>query len=158
MTVDELGDYGLVRMSDDEVRGFLANQRVCVLALPTEGAPFLRPLSYGYDGDSSLYLLYVLGESTRKRDLSDRADAASVLVYAASTAFNWQSVVCEGTIVAVDTDDLPTEVELAWRPDLFERAAADLDTALYRFDVTEWSGLKHLGLPPGMDPNGTAAD
>jgi nitroimidazol reductase NimA-like FMN-containing flavoprotein (pyridoxamine 5'-phosphate oxidase superfamily) len=158
MTVDELGDFGLVHMTDDEIRGFLANQRVCVLGLPTDGAPFLRPMSFGFDGDRSLYLVYVVGQTTRKRDLTEAAGAARVLVFDASTAFQWQSVLCTGTIEAVPGDALPQDVDVAWRPDLFERAAESLDTAVYRVDVTEWTGVKHLGLPPGIDPDGTTAD
>ena len=77
MTVDELGAYGLERLSDDEINAFLANQRMGVLGLPTGDGPYMLPLSFGFDGESRLYFTYVLGGGSRKARLSDRADDAS---------------------------------------------------------------------------------
>jgi nitroimidazol reductase NimA-like FMN-containing flavoprotein (pyridoxamine 5'-phosphate oxidase superfamily) len=154
MTVDDLTDYGMSRMDDAEIRDFLSNQGVGVLGLPAEGAPSLRPISFGYDGDDAVYMLYVVGAESRKAELSDRAEAARFLVYSAETAFNWRSVSLTGRIERVSDDDLgtlPERVELPWQPDLFRRAVAEERTALYRFDVTERSGIKHLGLPPAFE-------
>jgi nitroimidazol reductase NimA-like FMN-containing flavoprotein (pyridoxamine 5'-phosphate oxidase superfamily) len=156
MTVDELGDYGMDRMDDDEIRGFLSSQGVGVLGLPGEDAPTLRPLSFWFDGESRLYFLYVLGEESRKAELSDRAGAARFLVYNAETRFNWRSVLLTGTISEVpesDRDDVRAVVEMRGRPDLFERASASGDTTLYRFRIDGWDGVEHLGLPPDFEPD-----
>jgi hypothetical protein len=155
MTVDELDDYGMVEMTDEEVRGFLASQRVGVLALPTEdgGAPSMRPLSFGFDGES-LYFLYVVGAESRKVELTDRADHARFLVYSAETAFNWRSVLLTGSVDEVAEEDRERALDTldgAWRPDVFERASATEATRLYRFEIDEHTGLKHLGLPPGFE-------
>jgi hypothetical protein len=154
MTVDD-GDLGEVqRMDDDEVRGFLQSQSVGVLGLDDEGAPSMRPLSYWYDGESTLYFLYVLGETSRKAELTARTDLARFLVYRAETPFNWRSVLVTGRIEAVPEDEreaVHEAMDLGRRPDVLERAAASARTELYRLAVTDRTGIKHLGLPPEFE-------
>jgi nitroimidazol reductase NimA-like FMN-containing flavoprotein (pyridoxamine 5'-phosphate oxidase superfamily) len=154
MTTDELHEYGVVPMDDDEIRGFLSSQSVGVLGLPSDGAPVVRPLSFWYDGDARLYFLYIVGASSRKEQTSIAADAARFLVYRAETQFNWRSVLLTGRIDEV-TDagqaTVPEAMEFAGRPDVLERASQSEETKLYRFAVEEQSGLKHLGLPPAFE-------
>jgi len=160
MTVDELEAYGTERMKSGEMDQFLSNQPTGVLALPAEGAPSMRPLSFHFDGDSALYFVYVVGEESRKAELSDRADAARFLVYSMETPFNWRSVLLAGAIERGPEPeaDAVGEVMATARPDLFERALAAESTELYRFDVDERTGIKHLGLPPELeDGDGDAA-
>lgn len=153
MTVDALREAGLERMDDTAVRDFLSGQRVGVLGLPTEGAPYLVPLSFGYDGEGALYFTYVGGADSRKRILTDRADAATVLVYSVDSMFNWESVVLSGHIEAVpepEWDDLQDVLGSAWRPELFETAIEQGEMSIYRFRIDEQVGIKHTGLPPGF--------
>lgn len=153
MTTDHLADAGIVRMPDKEIEAFLATRGSGVLGLPTENAPYLLPMSYGYDGADRLYFTYVLGSDSRKGKLSERASAASFLVHQATTPFQWQSVLLEGTIDAVDPveyDAVGETLSEAWRPHVFE----DLDLAnaeIYRFSIAERSGLKQTGLPPALE-------
>ncbi|AZH26534.1 pyridoxamine 5'-phosphate oxidase family protein [Haloplanus aerogenes] len=160
MTVDELAEYGMQRMDEGEIEAFLSSHSVGVLGLPTEGAPSLRPMSFGYDGDETLYLLYVVGSESRKAALSDRATVARFLVYTAETAFNWRSVLLTGHIDRVPDDEVTTvtaDVEMPWRPDLFRRASDAERTAVYRFEITDRSGIEHLGLPPAFEEAGDEA-
>lgn len=154
MTIDELGDYGMVRMDDEETRGFLSSQTVGVLGFQTEGAPCMRPMSYWYDGEFTLYFLYVLGDSSRKQRLSSRSDAARFLVYQADSAYEWRSVLLTGTIDEVPEskrDDVREVAEMKWRPELFERAGASENTKFYRFEIDDRVGIKHSELPPGFE-------
>ncbi|WP_372910488.1 pyridoxamine 5'-phosphate oxidase family protein [Salinigranum sp.] len=154
MTTEELEGYGMVEMTEEEIDGYLASQSVGVLGLPTEGAPSLRPMSFGFDGESRLYFLYVLGTESRKAELSTGDRPARFLVYSAETPFNWRSVLLTGQTSEVPEDETAAAEEVltgAWRPDVFARAVETEATRLYRFDVTERAGLKHLGLPPGFE-------
>jgi hypothetical protein len=154
MTVDELGEHGVVRMDDDHVREYLSSQSVGVLALPGDEAPHMRPMSYGYDGESRLYFTYVVGTESRKTELSDRAEAARFLVYSAETPFNWRSVLLTGELGEVPDDERESVLattEIPWRPDLFERAGETEETRLYEFRIRERVGIKHVGLPPGFE-------
>ena len=155
MSVEELSELGITRMEVDEMRGFLSSQRTGVLGLPASDGPYLLPLSYGFDGESTLYFTFLLGETSRKEELSDRAGSATFLVYDAQSAFTWESVVLSGTIEEVGEegyDEAAGFLEGAWRPDLLEQAELSRGIAIYRFDVAEWAGLKHTGLPPGFEP------
>jgi len=157
MTVDDLADYGMQRMDEAEIEGFLSSHSVGVLGLPTEGAPSLRPMSFGYDGEGALFLLYIVGSESRKAALSDRATVARFLVYTAETTFNWRSVLLTGHLERVPDDEVATvtaDVEMPWQPDLFRQASEAERTAVYRFDITERSGIEHLGLPPAFEEAG----
>lgn len=154
MTTEALREYGMVQMTDEEIRGFLSSQSVGVLGLPTDGAPSMRPMSFWFDGDDRLYFLYVLGDSSRKVELSEQAEAARFLVYRAETRFNWRSVLLTGTIETVPQADrgaVEEVMEVQGRPDVLEQAMGASETQLVEFHITDRTGIKHLGLPPGFE-------
>ena len=153
MTVDELGEVGIERMDEREIREFLTSRGVGVLGLPAEDGPYLIPMSFGFDGDAALYFTFLVGASSRKADLADRADVARFLVYDARSAFTWQSVVLTGEIDEISLAEFETVAETmhnAWKPALFEEAERIRDIGVYRFAVTDRVGFKHTGLPPGF--------
>lgn len=153
MTVEDLKGFGLEEMTDEEIGNFLSNKGVGVLGLPDEAAPYLVPLSFGYDGDRRLYFTFYVGDGSRKRDLSDRTESARFLVFSAASPFFWESVVLTGTI-----DELPEEeeadreaaLENAWHLDLFEEVDTPGMVELYEFTIQDERGLKYTGLPPGF--------
>ena len=155
MTVDRLEALGIEHMNDDSISDFLSSQGVGILALPTDSAPYVIPLSFGFDEDRRLFFTYVNGDDSMKAALSARGGAASFLVYTAESPFSWRSVVCQGTLKEVPRHDWPAHDDAmddnAWHPNLFERAFEIEDVLVYQFDIEEWSGLRHAGLPPGLD-------
>lgn len=151
MTLDDLAD--VERMDDEEIRRFLSSHSVGVLGLPTENAPSMRPISFWFDGASRLYLLYVLGASSRKEDLSARADVVRFLVYTTESAFIWRSVLLTGRLSEVSESDWETvqdDLEHAWRPDVFNKAIDTDNIKIYQLDISEQTGIKSIGLPPGF--------
>jgi hypothetical protein len=155
MTVDDLSEYGIERMSETDIHGLLSSRSVGVLGLPTDGPPMLRPLSFWFDGESTLYFVYVLGEQSRKHERSQQTETARFLVYSAETPFNWRSVLLTGSITAVAESERETileAMEIRWRPEVFEQASIAEPTVLYQFEIQEQAGIKHLGLPPGLEP------
>lgn len=156
MVVDEFVEYGMHRMDDDDIRQTLSNQSVGVLGLPAESAPCLRPLSYWFDGESTLYFVYVLGADSRKVALSDRGGLARFLVYRVETTFNWRSVLLTGTLERVPEDergDIEERMDVSWRPELFERETGSENTGIYRFRIEDATGIKQLErtFEPGAD-------
>jgi len=158
MSLDELQAYGLVQMDDDEIRGFLSSQSVGILALPASTAPYVIPISFGYDGDSSLYFTYLVGSESRKVELSERADAATFLVYSVDSTFNWESACLTGRLEEVPESEWETVQEVAdemWRPSALRTAELSGGIKMYEFQIEHQSGIKHTGLPPEL---ATAAD
>lgn len=154
MTIEELVAYGLERMNEDEVTNFLDSQSIGVLGLPTDAAPYILPMSYTHDGDDKLYFTFLLGENSRKQELSDRAEQARFLIYSAETMFSWRSLLLEGSIDAVPESEwaeLQDVLNDAWRPELFRNASTSRRVALYCFDIDEWGGVKHTGLASGFE-------
>lgn len=153
MTLDELENYGMAELTDEEVESFLSSHSLGVLGLPTENVPYLIPMSYGYEGGVNLYFFFVSGTESRKEALATAGEQASFLVYSAETMFQWRSVLLEGSIRQLSGDDraeLTEETSPKWRPELFEQASESERTQVYEFDIEEWSGIKHTGLPPSL--------
>jgi nitroimidazol reductase NimA-like FMN-containing flavoprotein (pyridoxamine 5'-phosphate oxidase superfamily) len=153
MSVNELGEYGMERMNADEIGQFLATQKTGVLGLPSEDGPYLLPLTYGYDGESRLYFTFVLGASSRKETLSERAEHATFLVFQVDSMFVWESVLLSGSIEPLpesEWDVALAELTDAWRPEVYEQADLSRGVHIYAFDVEDRSGIKHASVPPGF--------
>ena len=147
MTVEDLEQYGMSRMTDDEIHQLLSNQETGVLALPTDGVPSVRPMSFWFDGESAVYFTYVGGSESRKAAATAQASAARFLVYRTETPFNWRSALLTGPIEEVPDDEQTAVVdrmELAWRPEAFEQAEDSTATTLYRLQITDREGLKQV--------------
>ena len=156
MTIDQLEEYGLEQMDDEEIREFLSEHSTGVLGLPTTDVPYLLPLSYGFDDEASLYFTYLLGESSQKADLTEQAGRGRFLVYDIDTAFEWQSVMLAGDISSVPEEewsDITAMTQNAWRPNTLQTATTSGGVALYEFEITELAGIRQTGLAPGFREN-----
>lgn len=154
MSIDALEEYGLKQMNETEIKNFLTAQGAGILGLPNEPVPYLLPMSYGFDGDRQLYFTYFVGPGSRKDSLSDRADAASFLVYRADSAFSWESVLLEGQIEALSPSEweaLGDATDGGWRPELFTAGSTEGNVSFYEFTIDAQTGVKHTGLPPGFE-------
>lgn len=147
MSTDELLESSATSMTDEEIRDLLREEGVGVLALPDEEVPYLLPMSFGFDGESALYFLFLLfGAESRKERLGDRTDRARFLVYRARSMHDWQSVSIVGRLETVAEDDweqLRSAMENAWHPDLFSSASPMRGVQGYEFQVDEWTGIKY---------------
>ncbi|PSP36544.1 pyridoxamine 5'-phosphate oxidase family protein [Halobacteriales archaeon QH_10_70_21] len=156
MTIDQLTEYGLEPMDDESIREFLSAHSTGVLGLPTESEPYLLPLSCGYDGDSSLYFTYLLGESSWTAELTDAAESARFLAYSVETQFNWRSVLLTGDASAVPEEkwsDVEPLTQNAWRPNTLQAASTTGGVAVYEFRVRERDGIQQNGLAPEFREN-----
>lgn len=147
MTTEDFLESSADSMSDDQIQEFLTEQGVGILALPDEEIPYTVPMSFGYDGDSALYFLFLLfGTESRKETLSDRAHGARFVVYSAQSMYDWQSVSLTGQIRAVredEWDELQSAMQNAWHPDLFSSASPMRGIQGYQLQIEEWTGIQH---------------
>lgn len=156
MSIAQLREYGLEQMDDDAIRDFISAQSTGVLGLPMDGAPYLLPMSFAFDGGSSLYFTYLLGSSSRKDTLTERADRARFLVYSVETMFNWESALLTGGLTEVpenEWSELEDILTTAWRPELFQTASTSGGVKVYEFAIQSQSGIRHTGLAPGFQEN-----
>lgn len=154
MTTEELKPYGLEEMREEDIDNFLESQTLGVLGLPADGVPYLVPLSYAFDGNSSLYFTYVLGADSKKERLTETAERAQFLIYSADTMFNWESVILEGELDTVEPrnwSDITDLLDEMWRPEIFTTATTSRNVKIYEFDIREQSGIKHTGLSPQFE-------
>lgn len=153
MSIDQLQEYGLETMDDDEVSRFLAAEKSGVLGLPAEGSPYMVPLSYAYDGDWTLYFTYLLGPSSEKEQLTAQTGRGRFLVYNVETLFNWRSVMVEGPLTEMpesEWDEIEHLLESVWRPEILKTAAMNGSVKIYQLSAENRSGVKHTGLAPGF--------
>lgn len=151
MTLSELKPYGVEEMAPEAIERYLEARSMGVLGLPSSDGPYLLPLSYAYDGDSSLYFTYVVGKESKKERLTRQAASAPFLIYSAETMFHWQSVLLDGTFDAVppsDWGEIAEILEGSWRPEVFKTARTERHVKIYRYDITEQFGIRHAGLSP----------
>lgn len=147
MSIAALTESGMSSMDDEEIRAFLSQQGVGILGLVGDGVPYQVPLSFGFDGDSAMYFVYLLfGTESRKERLTEETSQGHFLVFDATSMHEWQSVSATGTLTEIDDEEwdaLIDAMENAWHSDLFASAEPMRGVSGYRFDVDEWSGIKY---------------
>ncbi len=116
-----------VEMDRQTIDDCLRTEGVGTLALTDGEEAYGVPLSFGYDGDSRLYFLFLgLGETSKKERLASQTDLASFTVTNVQSKHEWQSVIAVGSLTSVpetETDDLYGAIEdNAWYPSLFSES------------------------------------
>ena len=136
-------------MTDEELRTFLTEQGVGILGLVDESVPYLVPMSFGFNGEETLYFVFLLfGSESRKEQLCDQHRRGRFLVYSADSFHDWQSVSLEGTIETVadeEWDALQDAMENAWHPDIFSAASPMRGIEGYQFRIDEWTAIQSGG-------------
>lgn len=148
MSLGAIAETNAVSMTDDQIREFLRAEGVGTLALPQEDLPYVIPLSFGYDGERSLYFVFLLfGAESRKETLAERVGRGRFLVYRAESIQDWRSVSVTGSIEVVedDWDPLREAMANAWHPDLFSTAQPMRGVRGYRFRIEDWTGIMQAG-------------
>lgn len=111
-------------MSDEQLRAFLTGQGYGHLSLANDGETYAIPMSFGYDGDDRIYLYLIqFGEGSRKFDLLETTETATLSVATVESESDWQSAVVRGSISPIaDTESEEFDEVLednAWFPSLF---------------------------------------
>jgi len=132
-------------MTDHEIDRFLLEQGVGILALASDGDAYAVPLSFGYDGEDTLYLdLLRFGEESRKLEFVADTGTACFVTYDAPTQFDWRSVVAFGTLEPVPDDETATMEDVmadnAWYPSLLPQQETVTGFERYRFAIDGVTG------------------
>lgn len=134
-----------LRMGEDEIDAFLAEQGTGVLALADDGDAYAVPISYGY-ADGRLYFAYFrFAEEPRKEAYTAATRTACLAVYEVESVLRWRSVLARGPIEPVGPDRWD-EVgaamgETAWSPDLSTVGPRQQTVGTYVLTVEEATGM-----------------
>ena len=146
MSIDAIAESTAASMGEGQMRALLEAEGVGTLALPTDDLPYLIPISFGYDGETTLYFVFLLfGTESRKETLTDETGRGQFLVYRARSVYDWQSVSLAGRIGSVEEgrwDELREAMENAWHPNVFSSAHPMRGVRGYRFEIDEWTGIQ----------------
>lgn len=133
-------------MTDHEIDRFLLEQGTGVLALASDGDAYAVPLSFGYDGEGTIYLdLLRFGEESEKLDRVETTETACFVTYDAPAQSAWRSVVALGTLEQVPEGAATEEMDAimadnAWYPDLLPQAEPVTEVVRYQFSIDGVTG------------------
>jgi nitroimidazol reductase NimA-like FMN-containing flavoprotein (pyridoxamine 5'-phosphate oxidase superfamily) len=146
-----MADERSVEMGMDELTEFLGTGGTGVISFQTSGtkAPYSRPVSYGYDGESDrFYFRLAFSPESGKRDaLLDLQ--VSFVTYDERDGV-WHSVVVTGTLDEIDDDHLDTEVLDGMRRihiplyDVFEAESKAVQYRFFALEPTSLTGRKEV--------------
>jgi nitroimidazol reductase NimA-like FMN-containing flavoprotein (pyridoxamine 5'-phosphate oxidase superfamily) len=133
-------------MSRAETDALLARHETGVLSLARGDEPYAIPISYGYDAETRTFFLRLVSTpDSEKREFLSSSPAVR-LVVSEEAEPEYRSVVAQGTLKEVSTDEMTVErIEQfgdAKRP-LFEiwgESKTDLRIQLYELDADDVSG------------------
>lgn len=99
-------------LDDSEIDDVLTESGVGVLSMAAEGVPYGVPLSFGYDGDDTLYFVF-LGATAelRKETYAEQADRASFTTFDVNPDGSWRSVIVAGPLDRIEIKDWDTARE-----------------------------------------------
>jgi len=93
-------------MDDVEIDDVLTGMGIGVLSMSVEGVPYGVPLSFGYDGEDTLYFLFLEASSNlRKETYAEQAAVASFTTFDVTPDGSWRSVIVSGSLDRISVDE-----------------------------------------------------
>lgn len=135
------------QMSEADCKAFLAEQGSGVLSLAHDGEAYGIPISFGFDGERTLFFIMVgFRDPSRKRTFADETETASFLAYDGSSREEWRSVIARGALELVPESEFETAEphidDNAWFPDVVSMAEPMGGVEVWCLHVAEFSGLR----------------
>lgn len=145
MPPESLAELQGIQMDEQEIDKFLRNQGFGVLSLTNGEEAYGVPVSFGYDGESRLFFVFLrVGEQSKKVKFAKKTGKASFTTYNVVSKHNWQSVIATGTLRQVAQDEWTDVVDAiednAWYPSLFSEAELMQDIQGWELQIEEISG------------------
>lgn len=136
-------------MAGTDIDGLLDSAGYGTLSLARDGEAYGLPVSFGYDGDSRLFFVFLETDPPhRKVEFAEATDTASLLVADVDGRFDWRSVVVSGSLRRVDPDTdewddlMATMDDNAWFSSTYTRAGNLRNVQGWALDVEDVRGLE----------------
>ncbi|AUG49298.1 hypothetical protein BVU17_17160 [Haloarcula taiwanensis] len=132
-------------VKDSVIDEVLAESGVGVLSMAAEGVPYGVPLSFGYDGEDTLYFVF-LGATTelRKETYAEQTDVASFTTFDIGPAGAWRSVIVAGPLNRIEIDEWDTARESlaanAYQSNLLSEYELQENPNVWALEIRERSG------------------
>ncbi|EMA04609.1 hypothetical protein C437_13720 [Haloarcula vallismortis ATCC 29715] len=132
-------------MDESDVDEVLVESGVGVLSMAVDGVPYGVPLSFGYDGDDTLYFVF-LGASAelRKEMYAEQTDVASFTTFDVDPNGAWRSVIVAGPLNRISIDDWDTAREAladnAYQSNLLSEYELQENPNVWALEIAERSG------------------
>ncbi|WP_138006022.1 pyridoxamine 5'-phosphate oxidase family protein [Halalkalirubrum salinum] len=95
-----------LEMDAVEINDVLTEMGIGVLSMSAEGVPYGVPLSFGYDGEDTLYFLFLEASSDlRKETYAEQAAVASFTTFDVTPDGSWRSVIVSGSLDRISVDE-----------------------------------------------------
>lgn len=139
-----------IEMGREAVDAFLRKQGRGILSLTDGQEGYGVPVSFGYDGEDSLYFVFLrVGEQSKKAQFAEKTERASLTVYDVASKHVWTSVIASGPlrrIADAEWSELEAAVEdNAWYPSLFSEAEPMQDIQGWELRIEEVTGQQNEG-------------
>ncbi len=134
-----------LQMDDAEIDEVLTEVGIGVLSMSAEGVPYGVPLSFGYDGDDTLYFVF-LGASTdlRKETYAEQASVASFTTFDVNPDGSWRSVIVAGSLDRITVDEWDTAREAmgdnAYQSNLLSKYELQENPNVWALEIEDRSG------------------
>lgn len=145
MTTETLAELEGIKMDEQQIERFLRDQGFGVLSLTDGSEAYGVPVSFGYDGDSRLFFVFLrVGEQSKKERFAERTERASFTTYDVISKHEWRSVIASGRLRRVADDEWESVEQAvndnAWYPSLFSEADPMRDIQAWELRIEELSG------------------
>ncbi|WP_132057242.1 pyridoxamine 5'-phosphate oxidase family protein [Halorussus amylolyticus] len=137
-----------VEMDEAAVDDFLERRGWGCLTLAKDDSAYSIPMSFGYDGDSTLYFQLQATENSEKMAYLDATTTAAFLVPEVAPP-DWTSVVARGELRRVPDDEIENVLNAladnAWFPLApWVEGGGATDLKLYKLDADELTGRSSM--------------
>lgn len=150
MAPEKFAEIEGIEMDRETVDAFLREQGRGILSLTDGRESYGVPVSFGYDGQDSLYFVFLrVGEQSKKEQFAEQTERASLTVYDVTSKHVWTSVIASGPLHQI-TDNEWNELEAAvednaWYPSLFSEAEPMQDIQGWELRIEEVTGQQSEG-------------
>ena len=134
-----------LELDDSGIDDVLTTAGVGVLSMTADGEPYGVPLSFGYDGDDSLYFVF-LGATAelRKETYAETSDVASFTTFEMHPDGAWRSVIVSGPIGRITIDDWDAAREAmadnAYQSNLLSEYELQENPNVFRLEIEDRAG------------------
>lgn len=134
-----------MELDDAEIDDVLTEMGFGVLSMSADGVPYGVPLSFGYDGEDTLYFIF-LDASTdlRKEVYAEQADTVSFTTFDVDPEGSWRSVIVSGSLDRILIDEWDAAraamADNAYQSELLEKYELQENPNVWALTIDDRSG------------------